>query len=100
MTRAQVSIQTADFDLSAEIAALRREEANSQLRDLDSRVLELVERRHVLGDRIAGLDLRAPVSGRVLGLQLNRGIIAPADFQNKPAAGAVDFVIEVLLAAQ
>ena len=26
MTRAQVSIQTADFDLSAEIAALRRED--------------------------------------------------------------------------
>ena len=40
------------------------------------------------------------VEGRVLGLQLNRRIVAPADLQNKPAASAVDFVIEVLLAAQ
>jgi HlyD family secretion protein len=63
------------------LAALRREEANSQLRDLDSRVLELVERRRVLGDRIAGLDLRAPVSGLVLGLQVTtpRAVIRAAE---------------------
>jgi HlyD family secretion protein len=63
------------------LAALRREEANSQLRDLDPRVLELVERRRVLGDRIAGLDLRAPVSGLVLGLQVTtpRAVIRAAE---------------------
>lgn len=63
------------------LAALRREEANSQLRDLDSRVLELVERRRVLGDRIAALDLRAPVSGLVLGLQVTtpRAVIRAAE---------------------
>ncbi|CNJ40109.1 Uncharacterised protein [Mycobacterium tuberculosis] len=36
----------------------------------------------------------------MLGLQLHGGIVAPADFQNKPPASTVDFVVEVLLASQ
>jgi len=36
----------------------------------------------------------------VLRLQLQRGIVAPADFQDKPPFLAVDTVVEVLLAAE
>lgn len=63
------------------LAALRREEANTQLRDLDPHQLELVERRRSLTDRIAALQVRAPVSGIVLGLQVTtpRAVIRAAE---------------------
>ena len=40
------------------------------------------------------------IQGRVLSLQLHGGVVAPADFQHKSTPRAVDFVVEVLLAAQ
>ena len=52
------------------LAALRLEDANAQLRDLEQIELELVERRQTLQNRINALDVRAPVSGVVLGLQI------------------------------
>lgn len=63
------------------LAALRLEEANGQLRDLDQTELELVQRRRVLKDRISGLEVRAPVSGVVLGLQVTtlQAVIRPAE---------------------
>ncbi|MCY1440927.1 hypothetical protein D9M71_572210 [compost metagenome] len=36
----------------------------------------------------------------MLGLQLQRRIVAPADFQDKTALVAVDAVVQILLAAQ
>ena len=36
----------------------------------------------------------------VLGVQFNGSVVTSTDFQNKPTARAVDFVVEVLLAAQ
>ena len=63
------------------LAAARREEANTQLRDLGPLVLEFAERRRALVERIARLDVRAPVSGIVLGLTVTtpRSVIRPAD---------------------
>lgn len=63
------------------LAAVRREEANTQLRDLGPRALELAERRRALVERIARLDIRAPVSGIVLGMLVTtpRSVIRPAE---------------------
>lgn len=61
--------------------AARREEASTQLRDIGSQELELVERRRALTERIARLDIRAPVGGVVLGLTVTtpRSVVRPAD---------------------
>jgi len=48
----------------------RREAAEEQLVDLAVREQELAERRSVLRDRLIKLELRAPVSGGVLDLQV------------------------------
>ena len=60
---------------------LRREDAAAALRDLAPALLELAERRRALDDRIARLEVRAPVSGIVLGLQVTtpRAVLRPAD---------------------
>lgn len=59
----------------------RREEANTQLRDLGYRELELAERRRSLGEQIDRLDIRAPVAGIVHALQVTtpRAVIRAAD---------------------
>jgi len=63
------------------LSAARREEASAQLRDIGFRELELAERRRALLERIARLEIRAPVSGIVLGLRVTtpRAVIRPAD---------------------
>jgi HlyD family secretion protein len=63
------------------LAAARREEASQQLRDIGSQELELAERRRALAERIDRLDIRAPVAGVVLGLQLTtpRAVLRPAE---------------------
>ena len=59
----------------------RREEAITQLRDIQSRELELRERRRALLERMARLDIRAPVPGIVYDLRVfaRRAVIRPAD---------------------
>jgi HlyD family secretion protein len=63
------------------LAAARREEAGAQLRDLGLRELELAERRGALRERIARLEIVAPVAGVVLGLQVTtpRAVLRPAE---------------------
>jgi len=63
------------------LAAARREEANTQLRDIGFRELELVERRSALVERTARLVITAPVSGIVLGLAVTtpRAVLRPAE---------------------
>jgi len=63
------------------LASGRREEAITQLRDFGYRELELVERRRALAEQINRLDIRAPVSGIVLGLQVTtpRSVLRPAE---------------------
>ena len=59
----------------------QREDAITRLRDLQYRELELAEQRRSLQDRLDRLDISAPVSGIVYGLQVHtpRSVIRPAD---------------------
>lgn len=63
------------------LEATRREEAEEALRELGTRITELAERQRALRGIIARLDLRAPVSGRVHGLQITtpRAVLRPAE---------------------
>jgi len=69
-----------------EIAALQlrtqsREEAITQLRDLRYRELELREQRSALKEELSRLEIRAPVSGIVYGLQVQtpRSVLQAAE---------------------
>ncbi len=53
-----------------ELNAARREEAITQLRDVQARVVELAERRLSLNERLSRLDIRAPVAGTVYDSQV------------------------------
>lgn len=59
----------------------RREEATTELRQIGPALLELDERRRALADRIARLEIRAPVAGIVLGLQIKtpQSVLRAAD---------------------
>ncbi|MEL6684456.1 MAG: HlyD family type I secretion periplasmic adaptor subunit [Pseudomonadota bacterium] len=63
------------------LSATRREDAITQLRDLQFNELELSERRRTLRRQLDRLDIRAPVSGVVYGLQVfaPQSVIRPAD---------------------
>jgi HlyD family secretion protein len=63
------------------LGTARREEAITRLRDLQFNELELVERRAALKERLKRLDIRAPVSGVVYGLQVfaRRSVIRAAE---------------------
>jgi HlyD family secretion protein len=81
-SRAQAEGRKTEVELEIlRLADARREEANAQLRDIGAQELELAERRRVLNERIARLEIRAPVAGIVLGLQVTtpRSVIRPAD---------------------
>lgn len=59
----------------------RQETAETDLRDISFRVLELAERRQALRERIARLGLRAPVSGTVHAMAVTtpNAVIRPGD---------------------
>lgn len=81
-SRAQAEGRATEVELEVlRLAAVRREEANTQLRDLEAKVLELVERRRALTEQVARLEIRAPVSGLVLGMAVTtpRSVIRPAE---------------------
>lgn len=63
------------------LSSTRREEAITQLRDLQYNELELSERHRTLTRQLDRLDIRAPVSGIVYGLQIfaPQSVILPAD---------------------
>ena len=63
------------------LATQLREGAEAELRDVAARELELSERRRALAERIARLDIRAPVAGVVFGLRVTtpQSVIRPAD---------------------
>ncbi|MCG7522191.1 HlyD family type I secretion periplasmic adaptor subunit [Ruegeria sp. Ofav3-42] len=64
-----------------ELEATRREEAISTLRDIQSQISELAERRLSLDTRLSRLDIRAPVSGTVYDSQVFalQSVIQPAE---------------------
>ncbi|WP_128254828.1 HlyD family type I secretion periplasmic adaptor subunit [Falsirhodobacter deserti] len=62
------------------LASQRREEAISRLRDIEHQRGELAERRRALSERIARLEVRAPIAGRVLGLTISpKAVLKPAE---------------------
>ena len=63
------------------IGSSRREDAITQLRDLQFDQLELTERRQMLLRQLDRLDIRAPVSGTVYGMRVfaPRSVVLPAD---------------------
>ena len=63
------------------LSSSRREEAITRLRDLQFNELELSERRRTLRRQLDRLDIRAPVSGIVYGLQVfaEQSVIRAAD---------------------
>ncbi len=64
-----------------QLASTRREDANTQLRELGPQALGMAEKRRALAEQISRLEVRAPVSGIVLGLQVTapRSVIRPAE---------------------
>jgi HlyD family type I secretion membrane fusion protein len=80
--KAQASSRISEIELEIlKLQSRRREEAITQLRDLQFRELELRERRRALRDRMGRLDITAPVAGVVHDLQVfaRRSVIRPAD---------------------
>ena len=64
-----------------QIKSARREDANTQLRDMGDKTMELAERRRALTEQVSRLEIRAPVSGVVLGLTVTtpQSVIRPAE---------------------
>jgi HlyD family secretion protein len=63
--------QVTEIEIQITSLVLRqREEAEAELRALEPDLQELEEQRRAVLDRIARLDLRAPVTGAVLGLRV------------------------------
>ena len=61
--------------------ARRREDATTELRDLGVQEIQLAEKRGALAERIARLEVRAPVAGVIYGLQVAgaHAVLRPAD---------------------
>jgi HlyD family secretion protein len=84
LVSAQAEAEGRITETRIEITALttqHREKAEAELRDLAARELELRERQRALKDRIARLEVRAPASGLVLGLEVTtrQSVVRPAD---------------------
>ena len=80
--KAQAAGRITELDVEIlRLGSQRREEAITQLRDLQYRELELREQRSALIEQINRLDLRAPVSGVVYGLRVFalRSVVRAAD---------------------
>ncbi len=79
---AQAEGRITEIDIEIlKLGTRQREEAITRLRDLQYRELELAEQRRGLQERLTRLDITAPVSGIVYGLQVQtvRSVIRPAD---------------------
>ena len=78
--QAETRITETDIEL-LQLGAMRREEAITTLRDLQYRELELREKRVTLIEQLSRLEIVAPVSGVVYGLQVfaPRSVLRPAD---------------------
>ena len=80
--RARTEGQITEIEIEiASLATRRREEATTELRQTGPAMLELAERRRALTQRIDQLEIRSPVAGVVLGLQVTtpRAVLRPAD---------------------
>ena len=81
-SRAQAEGRITEIELQISLLTSGRiEDAENELRSIGPPLMELAERQRALDERIARLDVRAPVSGVVLGLAVTtpRAVIRPAD---------------------
>lgn len=81
-SKAQAEGRITEIDIEVlKFGTTRREEAITRLRDLQYRELELQEQRRALLKKLSRLDIRAPLSGVVYGMQFfaPRSVIRPAD---------------------
>lgn len=81
-SEAQAAEQITEIEIEVlTLDTTRREEAITRLRDLQFNELELSERQRTLTEQLNRLDIRAPLSGIVYGLQVfaERSVIRPAD---------------------
>ncbi|MEL6573546.1 MAG: HlyD family type I secretion periplasmic adaptor subunit [Pseudomonadota bacterium] len=81
-SQAQAAEQISEIEIQIlGLETTRREEAITQLRDLQFNELELSERQRTLSEQLDRLDIRAQVSGIVYGLTVfaERSVIRPAD---------------------
>ena len=80
--RAQAEGRITEIDIQIlNLKTQRREEAITRLRDIQYRELEMREQRNALLEQLSRLEIRAPVSGVVYGLQVfaERSVLKPAD---------------------
>jgi HlyD family secretion protein len=80
LARTEGQVTEVEIEISS-LATRRREEATAELRQIGPTILELAERRRALVERIDRLEIRAPVAGIVLGLQVTtpRAVLRPAE---------------------
>ncbi|MBP9049174.1 MAG: HlyD family type I secretion periplasmic adaptor subunit, partial [Tabrizicola sp.] len=80
LARSQGQVIEIEIEMSS-LDTARREEATTELRQVGPSVLELAERRRALRERIDRLEIRAPVAGIVLGLQVTtpQSVLRPAE---------------------
>ncbi len=81
-SEAQAEGRITEIDIEIlKLGTRQREESITRLRDLQYRELELAEQRRSLQERLMRLDISAPVSGIVYGLQVQtlRSVIRPAE---------------------
>lgn len=80
--RASALIRQTELEIQRlQLGSERREQAETELRDLGYRELELAERRRSLIEQISRLEIRAPVSGLVYDMQITtpRSVIRSAE---------------------
>ncbi len=80
--KAQAEGRITEIDIEIlQLGSTRREEAISNLRDIQYRELELAEQRRALLEQMSRLDIRSPVSGVVYGMTVfaTRAVIRPAE---------------------
>jgi HlyD family secretion protein len=80
--RAEAEGQGTEIEIEiTTLATQQQEKTETELREVVARELELLEQKKAILDRIAQLDVRAPSSGRVLGLQVTtpQSVIRSAD---------------------
>lgn len=81
-SKAQAEGRITEIDIEIlKLGTKQREDAITRLRDLRYRELELAEQRRSLRERLTRLDITAPVSGIVYGLQVHtpRSVIQAAE---------------------
>lgn len=80
--KAQSEERITEIDIERiKLGTRSREEAITRLRDLRYRELELIEQRNALKGELDRMDIRAPVSGIVYGMQVRtpRSVVRPAE---------------------